>query len=82
MTNDRMFAILGFEILRHRMLAKLFTEPEVAAGHEDAAAALEQAVALLENRKETQPKTVAIRKCSPNRLRKKKGVSHNDSKTL
>ena len=82
MTSERMFAILGFEILRHRMLSKLFTEPEVAAGHEDAAAALEQAVALLENRIETQPRLVAIHKCSRKGLRKRRRSSQNDAKTL
>lgn len=70
MTNERMFAILGFETARHRMLAKLFTEPEVAAGHEDAAAALEQAVAQLTGRENVQPKRVAVHKCSRNWLRK------------
>lgn len=82
MTNERMFAILGFETARHRMLAKLFTEPEVAAGHEDAAAALEQAVALLVGGKNVQPKRVAVQKCSRSGLRKG-GVSfRNDAKAL
>lgn len=70
MTDNRMFALLGFEVLRHRVLAKMLTEPEVAAGHEETAAALERAMALLECREKMQPKQAAVHKCSRYGLRK------------
>ena len=81
MVDSRTRTILYFEIQRHRALARLTTLPQAATAHVEVAEALEKALTVLD-RKDPQPKRVAVYKCSRSRLRKGERRSQNDAKTF